>query len=69
MEIKEIAKKLVDLCRKGKNAEAKSLFYSKDIVSIEPNITYKSGENSVLDEICIYEVKDGKIVFERFFFH
>jgi len=31
----DVGKKLVDLCRKGKNDEAIEQFYAKDIVSIE----------------------------------
>jgi hypothetical protein len=30
--------------------------------------TFKGRGRSTFEEICIYEVKDGKIVFEQFFF-
>ena len=35
MTTAEIAKELVELCRKGENAKAMELFYSPDIVSVE----------------------------------
>lgn len=35
MSVLEIAKELVELCRKGKNLEAIEKFYSPDIVSVE----------------------------------
>jgi len=35
MSTAEIAKDLVDLCRQGKNMEAITKYYSKDIVSVE----------------------------------
>ena len=35
MSTMDIAKKLVELCRQGKNAEARETLYSKDIVSVE----------------------------------
>ncbi len=35
MDTKQVAEKLVDLCRKGKNLEAVDALYDKDIVSIE----------------------------------
>ena len=35
MTTAEIAKQLVELCRKGENAKAMELFYSPDIVSVE----------------------------------
>jgi ketosteroid isomerase-like protein len=35
MDTKEVGKKLVDLCRKGKNMEAVENLYSRDIVSVE----------------------------------
>jgi len=39
MKTAEIAKQLVELCRKGENAVAKEKFYSPDIVSIEATDT------------------------------
>ena len=35
MSTMDIAKKLVELCRQGKNAEARETLYSPDIVSVE----------------------------------
>jgi len=35
---------------------------------IKMDITYKNGYRAVMDEIAVYEVKDGKIVAEQFFF-
>jgi len=35
---------------------------------IKMDISYKNGYRAVMDEIAVYEVKDGKIVFEQFFF-
>jgi ketosteroid isomerase-like protein len=37
-------------------------------ISIKMDISYKNGHRSVMDEIAVYEVKDGKIIFEQFFF-
>lgn len=35
MDTKEIGKKLVELCRKGKNLDAVNTLYSPDVVSVE----------------------------------
>jgi len=35
MSTLDIARKLVELCRQGKNAEARDTLYSEDIVSVE----------------------------------
>lgn len=35
MDTQEVGKRLVELCRQGKNAEAIDTLYSKDIVSVE----------------------------------
>ena len=32
------------------------------------DLTFKDGNRSQLDELCVYEVKDGKIVKEQFFY-
>jgi hypothetical protein len=37
-------------------------------VNIKMDITYKNGYRAVMDEIAVYEVSDGKIVFEQFFY-
>src|SRR5260221_11676993 len=36
MTTKEIADRLVDMCRNGKTEEAKEEFFAQDIISIEP---------------------------------
>ena len=117
-KIKEIAKQLVDYCRKGDWSGAQRELYSKDAVSIEPmatpafeketkgldaiiakgkkfdtmvekvhkitvseplvaensfafvlglDITMKERGRQNSPELCVYEVKDGKIVSEQFF--
>ncbi|OKS88754.1 SnoaL-like domain-containing protein [Mucilaginibacter polytrichastri] len=37
-------------------------------IGIKMDITYKNGYRAVLDEIGVYDVNDGKIVAEQFFF-
>jgi len=37
-------------------------------LNIKMDISYKNGYRAVMDEIAVYEVNDGKIVFEQFFF-
>ncbi len=37
-------------------------------ISMTLDATMKGMGRQLLDEICIYEVKDGKIVFEQFFY-
>ncbi|MBK7409236.1 MAG: nuclear transport factor 2 family protein [Saprospirales bacterium] len=32
------------------------------------DVTMKDGNRTKMDEVCVYEVKDGKIVKEQFFF-
>ncbi len=118
MTTKEVAKRLVEICRQGKIEDAQNELFSNDAVSIEPNESMgpketkgldaikKKGEmfNSMLEEfhgatisdpvvggnffsiswdmdakmkgrermmmseICVYEVKNGKIISEEFFF-
>ena len=38
MTTMEIAKKLVDLCRQGKNAEALDTLFADDVVSVEAGV-------------------------------
>jgi hypothetical protein len=38
-------------------------------VSMLMDISYKDGTRSLLDEICVYGVKEGKIISEQFFFN
>ena len=118
MTTKEVADKLVKICRSGKIEDAQNELFAQDAVSIEPNDSMgpretkgldaikKKGEmfNSMLEEfhgatisepivagncfsiawdmdakmkgqermmmseICVYKVKDGKIISEEFFF-
>ncbi len=37
-------------------------------ISMSLDATMKGMGRQLLDEICVYEVKDGKIVFEQFFY-
>ncbi len=37
-------------------------------VAMGMDVTMKGGERMQMDEIAVYEVKDGKIVKEQFFF-
>lgn len=118
MTTKEVADRLVELCRQGKIEDTQNELFAEDAVSIEPDDTMgpketkglegikKKGEmfNSMLEnfygatisdpivagncfsigwdmdaqmkgqermmmsEICVYKVKDGKIISEQFFF-
>ena len=36
-------------------------------LSLSMDATMKDGSRNPMDEICVYEVKDGKIISERFF--
>ncbi len=118
MSTKEIADRLVNLCREGKYDTAQKELYSKDAVSIEPehspglktvtgldaiiekghqfqamveavhsstvsdaviagntfavaailDVTLKGMGRVPMEEVAVYEVKDGKIVKEQFFY-
>jgi len=118
MTTAEVAHRLVDLCRQGKNAEAYRKLFAKNAVAVEPehapgpsrtegvdallekgkefqgmlkevhssyinepqvagnffsltmglDATFQDGTRMNMDEVCVYEVKDGKIVKEEFFF-
>jgi hypothetical protein len=37
-------------------------------VNIKMDVTYKNGHRAIMDEIAVYEVSNGKIVLEQFFF-
>lgn len=119
MRAQEVANRLVELCREGKNADAISELYDDNIVSIEPegspmggktvgkeavlestrrwfesvqeihnvqisnplvsgnffacsmnvDATYKEHGRNQMDELCVFEVKDGKVVFSQFFYN
>ena len=36
-------------------------------ITLSMDATMKDGSRNPMDEICVYEVKDGKIISERFF--
>jgi ketosteroid isomerase-like protein len=118
MTTKEIADRLVELCKKGDFETAQSELFSEEAVSIEPyaspafeketkglkaikekgekwntmvaemhgmevsdpvvagnsfactihmDVTMKEGGKMDMTELCVYEVKDGKIASEQFF--
>ena len=117
--VKEIAGKLVELCRTGKMHEAQEQLWSDEVVCISPDMTggpavttkgkkdnmerekkfaemieavhgntisepviagnvfaiswsmdvkLKGQDRMVMDEVCVYHVKDGKIVQEQYIF-
>lgn len=118
MTTKELANRLVELCRKGDFESAQAELFADDVVSIEPHatsdfqketkgkqavkekgdkwdamvetmhdmevsepliatntfactmrmhITMKGGKEMDMTELCVYHVKDGKIISEQFF--
>jgi ketosteroid isomerase-like protein len=119
MTVQEVANRLVQLCRDGKNVDAINELYDDNIVSLEPegspmgqktegkeavlgatnywfssveeihsthisepvvagnffacgmnvDATYKEHGRSVMDELCVFEVKDGKITKSQFFYN
>jgi len=117
MSTAEVANRLIELCRQGKNMDAVHELYADHIVSREPkgsmhelvegkeaviakelgffsmveeihssevseplvaenffsvtmkmDMTVKGMGRISMDEVCVFEAKDGKIVFEQFFF-
>lgn len=117
MKTKEVADRLVDLCRKGDYATVYQELYHKDVISQEPegapwgtiqgleamaekgkqwgesivemhggdvsdpivaddyfscvmkyDATFKEGGRVQFEEICVYEVKEGKVTKEQFFY-
>ncbi|HTD42391.1 MAG TPA: nuclear transport factor 2 family protein [Mucilaginibacter sp.] len=119
MNAQEVANRLVQLCREGKNIDATNELYDDNIVSIEPegspmagktigkdavlestnrwyssveqlhsahvsdpivsgnffactmdfDITFKEQGRTTMDELCVYEVKDGRIATSQFFYN
>jgi hypothetical protein len=115
----EVAHRLVDLCREGKNVDAINELYDDNIVSLEPegspmagktvgkdavltstnqwfssveeihsayisdpivsgnffactmdiDATYKEHGRNEMSELCVFEVKNGKIVTSQFFYN
>lgn len=37
-------------------------------VSMKMDVTFKGGPRTTMEEVCVYNVKDGKIIHEQFFF-
>jgi hypothetical protein len=118
MKAQDVANRLVQLCREGKNVDAINELYDDNIVSHEPkgtpmektvgkeavlgktlhwhstveeihsgeisdpivsgnffsctmdmDVTYKEHGRMPMSELCVFEVKDGKIVSEQFFYN
>jgi ketosteroid isomerase-like protein len=115
----EVAHRLVDLCREGRNVDAINELYADKVVSIEPegspmpgktvgkeavlastnywfstvkeihsayisdpivsdnffactmdiDATYKEQGRNEMNELCVFEVKNGKIVTSQFFYN
>lgn len=117
MDTREVAEKLVRLCREDRNEQAIDELYAENIISKEPkgsnmeftegkeavkqktirweeslqelfsisisdplvaddhfavlmdiDATYKGHGRNKMSEICVYEVKNGKIIAEEFFY-
>lgn len=117
MTTKQVADRLVELCRQGKIFDAQHELYADDIVCVEPasspagttkgkqavlakgkmfaemieerhgasfsdplvngryfsmamtlDATMKGRGRHKMEEICMYEVKDGKVIYEQFFY-
>jgi len=118
MNTQQVAERLVQLCREGKNMDAINELYDDNIVSheakgapmelaegkkavigksehwystveeihggevsdpivsgnfftvsMEMDVTYKEGGRIPMKEIAVYEVKDGKVIAEQFFYN
>ena len=117
MSTQEVANKLVQYCRQGKNVDAINELYADNIVSLEPkesmaprtegkanclaktqqwlsmveqfhgstisdpivtaaffacimetDVTMKGMGRTQLKEVCVYEVDNGKVIFEQYFY-
>ena len=71
--IEAIHKKSIDWA--AQVAEVHSASVSEPLIAadhfalnIKMDIRYKNGYRATMDEVAVYEVKDGKIVFEQYFF-
>ncbi|NJL14815.1 MAG: nuclear transport factor 2 family protein [Microscillaceae bacterium] len=115
MSTAQIAERLVQLCREGKDAQAQQELYADNVRSVEANgqvfeglaalgpkgeqfyqmfephsnevsepivsgeffcvsmkmeVTDKSsGKRFPIEELCVYQVKEGKVVLEQFFYN
>lgn len=118
MDTRQIAERLVELCRLGQFEAAQQELYADDVISIEPyptpgfeketkgleanlekarkfdsmleathsikvsdplvtgnviafvlemDVTMKGSKRDAFDELCVYQVKDGKVISEQFF--
>ena len=61
-------------CRSYVNSEAHGMDVSEPLVAdssfavtMNMDVTMKGGQRMSMNELCIYHVKDGKIVSEQFF--
>lgn len=118
MTTQQVADRLVQLCREGKNLQAIDELYADDVISIEPkghphevttgkqnvrkntqgfddsvaemhgiyasnpivygnhfaftldiDATYRERGRVRMGELCVYEVKNGKVVYDEFFYN
>ena len=119
MTVQEVADRLVQLCREGRNVEAINELYEDNIVSREPegspipgktvgkeavlkatnqwfdsvaqlhsvnissplvsdnffactmkiDATYKEHGRNTMNELCVFEVRDGRIINDQFFYN
>ena len=119
MTVQEVADRLVQLCREGRNVEAINELYDDNIVSREPegspissktvgkeavlkatnqwfdsvaqlhsvnisnplvsdnffactmkiDATYKEHGRNTMNELCVFEVRDGRIINDQFFYN
>jgi hypothetical protein len=82
MSTQQIATRLMELCNKGEFEAAQKELFADDAVSIEQHetadfpketitlsmdVTMKGRGRMKLEEVCVYEVKNGKIASEQFF--
>jgi limonene-1,2-epoxide hydrolase len=61
MSTQDVAKKWAEMCRKGENLECIEQL-SAD------NVTFKEKGRIQMEEVGVFEVKDGKIINEQFFY-
>lgn len=118
MTTQQVADRLVQLCREGRNLQAIDELYADDVISKEPkghpheitrgkeavrnntlgfessvlemhgiyasdpivygnhfafildiDATYKERGRARMGELCVYEVKNGKVVYDEFFYN
>jgi len=78
----DIANRLYELCKEGHYQQAQEELLADDALSIEPvhanekgvpsvtgkDATFKGMGKMVMEEVAVYEVRDGKVVKEQFFY-